>query len=345
MAQLKDLAEHVGGTVVGDGNIEIQRVAPIDSAVEGEITFVANPKYLPKLAQTRASAAIVAPGVEKPGLPLLVCRNPYLAFAKILTLLHTSKPAPLGILPGAQVSASARIGEGVTLYPGCYVGDGAAVGSGTVLHPGVVLYAGAEVGRDCLLHAGVVVREGCRLGDRVIVQPNAVIGSDGFGFAPDGPRYYKIPQVGIVVIEDDVEIGAGSCVDRAALGVTLIRRGVKIDNLVQIAHNVDIGEDSVFAAQVGIAGSAKIGRHATFGGQSAVAGHLRVGANVRVAGRGGVTGDVADNQNLAGLPMQPHREWLKTAMCLPHLPEMRRELHQLRQDLLQLKAKISEDND
>lgn len=342
MAQLKDLAEHVGGAVVGDGDIEIYRVAPIDTAAEGEITFVANPKYLPKLAQTRASAAIVAPGVDPVGLPLLVCRNPYLAFAKILTLLQARRPAALGILPGAQVSPSARVGEGVSLYPGCYVGDEAVVGSGTILHPGVVLYAGAQIGKECLLHAGVVVREGCRIGDRVIVQPNAVIGSDGFGFAPDGPHYYKIPQVGIVVIEDDVEIGAGSCIDRAAMGVTLIRRGVKLDNLVQIAHNVVVGEDTVLAAQVGIAGSAEIGRHCTFGGQAAVAGHIKIGDNAMIGGRGGVTGNLAGSQVVSGTPVMPHKEWLKASMSFAHLPEMRKELGRLRKQMEALELQLKE---
>lgn len=342
MAQLKDLAELVGGTVIGDGSVEIQRVAPIDHAVEGEITFVANPKYLPKLAKTRASAAIVAPGVESAGLPLLVCRNPYLAFAKILTLLQAGKPSPLGVLPGAQVSATAQIGEGVTLYPGCYVGDEVVVGAGSILHPGVVLYAGVQVGQDCLLHAGVVVREGCRLGNRVILQPNAVIGSDGFGFAPDGPRYFKIPQVGIVVIEDDVEIGAASCVDRAAMGVTLIRRGVKIDNLVQIAHNVTVGEDTVLAAQVGLAGSSEIGRHCTFGGQAAVAGHIKVGDNAMIGGRGGVTGNLAGNQVVSGTPVMPHKEWLKASMSFAHLPEMRKEISRLRKQMEALELQFKE---
>lgn len=342
MARLKDLAEHVGGTVVGDGSIEITRVAPIDSAAAGDITFVANPKYLPKLAQTRASAAIVAPGVDTAGLPLLVCRNPYLAFAKILTLLQGSRPEPVGILPGAQVSPSARIGEGVSLYPGCYVGDEAVVGSGTILHPGVVLYAGVQVGQECLLHGGVVVREGCRIGDRVILQPNAVIGSDGFGFAPDGPRYFKIPQVGIVVIEDDVEIGAGSCIDRAAMGVTLIRRGVKLDNLVQIAHNVVVGEDSVLAAQVGISGSTEIGRHCTFGGQAGTAGHIKIGDNVMIGGRGGVTGNLEGNQVVSGTPVMPHKEWLKASMSFAHLPAMRKELARLRKQMEALELQLKE---
>ena len=342
MAQLKELAEQVGGLVVGDDSLEITRVAPIDTAVAGEITFVANPKYLPKLAQTRASAAIVAPGVDAGGLSLLVCRNPYLAFAKILTLLQASRPAPLGILPGAQVAPTARIGEGVSLYPGCYVGDEVVVGAGTILHPGVVLYAGAQVGQDCLLHAGAVVREGCRLGDRVIVQPNAVIGSDGFGFAPDGPRYFKIPQVGTVVIEDDVEVGAGSCIDRAAMGVTLIRRGVKIDNLVQIAHNVVVGEDTVLAAQVGISGSTEIGRHCTFGGQAGTAGHIKIGDNVMIGGRGGVTGNLEGNQVVSGTPVMPHKEWLKASMSFAHLPAMRKELGQLKKQLQALELQIKE---
>ncbi len=342
MALLKDLAAHVGGSVVGDEAVTIERVAPIDGAGPGDITFVANPKYLSRLAQTRASAVIVAPGVDAAGLPLLVCRNPYLAFAKILTLLHTAKAAPQGVLPGAIVAATARLGEGVTLHPGCYVGEDVQVGSGTVLHPGVVLYSGVQVGEDCLLHAGVVVREGCRLGHRVIVQPNAVIGSDGFGFAPDGQRYFKIPQVGTVVIEDDVEIGAGSCIDRAAMGVTLIRRGVKVDNLVQIAHNVVVGEDTVLAAQVGIAGSAEIGRHCTFGGQAAVAGHIKVGDNAMIGGRGGVTGNLAGNQVVSGTPVMPHKEWLKASMSFARLPEMRKELSRLRKQMEVLELQLKE---
>jgi UDP-3-O-[3-hydroxymyristoyl] glucosamine N-acyltransferase len=186
------------------------------------------------------------------------------------------------------------------------------------------------------VYAGVVIRERCVLGDRVIVQPNAVIGSDGFGFAPDGQRYVKIPQVGRVIVEDDVEIGACSCIDRGTLGDTRIGRGTKIDNLVQVAHNVQVGDDCILVSQSGIAGSSVVGRHCTFGGQAAVAGHLKLGDNVTIAGRGGVTNDVASNQVMAGLPLMPHREWLKSAMTMTHLPEMRRELRQLRQRLLEL---------
>jgi UDP-3-O-[3-hydroxymyristoyl] glucosamine N-acyltransferase len=214
-----------------------------------------------------------------------------------------------------------------------------------VLHPNVTVYPWAEIGEDCTVYAGVVIRERCVLGNRVIVQPNAVIGSDGFGFAPDGQRYVKIPQVGRVVVEDDVEIGAGTCVDRGTLNDTRIRRGTKIDNLVQIGHNAQIGEDCILVAQVGISGSTVIGRHCTFGGQSAASGHLKVGDNVTIAARGGVSGDVEPNQVMAGFPLQPHREWLKAAMTMTHLPEMRRELHQLRQRLQALEQHFPEEHD
>ncbi len=344
MATLEQLATLVGGSVIGDGNLEISRVAPIDTAGPGEITFVANPKYLSRLAQTRAAAAIVAPGTEAPGLPLLVCANPYLAFAKILTALQVQRPAPGGVMAGASVDPSAQLAEEVTIHPGCVVGPEVTIGRGTILYPGVILYAGVSIGADCILHGGAVVREGCRLGDRVILQPNAVIGSDGFGFAPDGNRYFKIPQVGIVEIGDDVEIGACCCIDRAAMGVTRIGRGTKLDNLVQIAHNVTIGEDTILVAQVGIAGSTTIGNHCTFGGQSAVVGHVKVGDNVMLGGQSGIAGNTEGNQILSGSPAMPHREWLKASMSFAKLPEMRKELTRLRRQLDRLETLVKEKN-
>lgn len=345
MVTLQQLAELVGGQVTGDPEQEIRRVAPIDSAGDGEITFLSNSKYLPKLAETKASAVIVANGVEVEDRNLLVCANPYLAFAKVLTHLHQSAPARSGILPGAHVADSARCGEGVTIYPGCVVGERVTIGRGTVLHPGVIIYDDVTIGEDCLLHAGSVVREECRLGDRVILQPSAVIGSDGFGFAPDGPRYYKIPQVGIVVLEDDVEVGACSCVDRAALGETRICRGVKLDNLVQIGHNVTVGEDTVMAGQTGIAGSTKIGRHCTFGGKTGTAGHIEVGDNIIVAGGGGIANSVeggAQPRILSGAPAFEHRDWLKASMVFPKLPELRKEVRILKKQVEQLQEKLKE---
>ncbi|OEU72279.1 MAG: UDP-3-O-(3-hydroxymyristoyl)glucosamine N-acyltransferase [Desulfuromonadales bacterium C00003093] len=342
-ATLKQLAEMVGGELRGDPELQINRVFPIDLAQEGDITFIANPKYLSKLEDCRASAVILAPGIDAPGRNLLVCANPYLAFAKILTFLQGSVSTGKGVLAGAQIAASAVLDETVTAHPGAVVGENVTIGPGTVLHPGVVIYADVVIGRDCLLHAGAVVREGCRLADRVILQPSAIIGADGFGFAPDGSSYYKIPQVGIVVLEDDVEIGACSCVDRAVFGETRIRRGTKLDNLVQIGHNVEIGEDTVMVSQSGIAGSTKIGRHCTFGGQSAIAGHLSVGDNVTIGARGGASGNVAPDQVLSGLPLMPHKQWLKMTMSLPKVPEMRKELQQLKKRLAELEALIQED--
>jgi len=340
---LAQLAELVGAEIKGDPQVEIQQVYPIDLAQEGDITFVANPKYLSKLGDCRASAVIVAPGVDLPAGNFLITANPYLAFAKVLTFLQRSEGAVQGVQPGAHIADSAQLAEAVTVYPGAVIGENVKIGSGTVLHPGVVIYAGVVIGADCLLHAGAIVREGCRLGDRVILQPSAVIGADGFGFAPDGSSYYKIPQVGIVVLEDDVEIGACSCVDRAALGETRIRRGTKLDNLVQIGHNAEVGEDTIIVSQVAVAGSSKIGNHCTFGGQAAVAGHVTVGDNVTIGARGGASGNVESDQVLSGVPLIPHKEWLRMTMSLPKVPEMRKELQQLKKRLAELEVLLKED--
>jgi UDP-3-O-[3-hydroxymyristoyl] glucosamine N-acyltransferase len=343
---LGTLADLVGGQVRGNADLLISGVAPLDRAGSTEIGFLANPKYRGQLDGTRAAAVIVHPSMAGSlDRPLLLCANPYLAFARILAHFHPPPNLPSGLQAGATVDATAIIAAGATISPGCVIGAGARVGRGSVLHPNVTVYPQAEIGEDCTVYAGVVIRERCMLGDRVIVQPNAVIGSDGFGFAPDGPRYVKIPQVGRVIVEADVEIGACTCVDRGTLDDTRIRRGTKIDNLVQIGHNAQVGEDCILVSQVGISGSTVIGRHCTFGGQSATSGHLKVGDNVTIAARGGVSGDVDANQVMAGLPLQPHREWLKTAMTMTHLPEMRRELKQLRQRLEALEHHFPEEHD
>ena len=338
------LADLVGGCVSGDPSTAISGVAPLDVAGPEQISFLANPKFQSKLADSQAAAIIVHSSLKgRMQTPLLLVANPYLAFAKILTFFEVPPHVGQGIMAGAHVHPDARIGTNVTIEPGCVVCAGATVGDGSHLHPNVVIGADAVIGNDCLLYANVTVREKCVLGNRVILQPGAVIGADGFGFAPDGQGYYKIPQVGHVVIEDDVEIGACSCIDRGTLGITRIARGVKIDNLVQIAHNVHLGEHTVMAAQVGIAGSTVIGKHCTLGGQAAVAGHVKVGDNVTLAGRGGIANNVDGNQSLAGLPAMPHREWLKATMTMTHLPEMRRELKQLKNQVDELKRKLSEE--
>jgi len=341
MAALQQLAELVGGRVVGDSGVEILRVAPIDRAGEDEITFLTNPKYLPLLDKCKASAVIVTPGVEVTSTNLVICSNPYLAFAKILTHLQCPPLQSAGVLPGAYIAESARYGENVTIHPGCVVGENVTIGNGATLFPGVIIYNDVVIGDNCILHAGSIVREECQLGDRVILQPSAIIGSDGFGFAPDGTSYYKIPQVGIVVLEDDVEIGACCCIDRAALGETRIQRGTKLDNMVHIAHNVTVGEDTVITAQVGIAGSSRVGNHCTFGGQSGVVGHVKVGDNVTIGGRGVVANNLeVDGKNtvFSGFPAIPHKTWLKAAMTLSKLPEMRKKISKLEKQLEQLES-------
>jgi UDP-3-O-[3-hydroxymyristoyl] glucosamine N-acyltransferase len=340
------LAELIGGQVRGNADLLISGVAPLDRAGPGEISFLANPKYRGQLENTRAGAVIVHPSLD--GVierTLLLYANPYLAFAKILAYFHPAPRLPQGAHPAATVDPTAIIAPTAAISAGCVVGAGARIGSGSMLHANVTVYPYAEIGNDCVLHAGAVIRERCVLGDRVILQPNAVVGSDGFGFAPDGERYEKIPQVGRVVIEDDVEIGACSCVDRGTLGDTLIGRGTKIDNLVQIAHNVRVGENGILVSQSGIAGSTTVGRHCTVGGQAGIAGHLKIGDSVTIAGRGGASNHVEDNQNMAGFPLMPHREWLKMAMTMTHLPEMRKELQQLNQRLLALENNLREELD
>jgi UDP-3-O-[3-hydroxymyristoyl] glucosamine N-acyltransferase len=343
MASLKQLAALIDGEIVGDDSLEINRLAPIDGAGSGDITFIANPKYLPFLATTKASAILVDRPLDREDIAYLICKNPYLAFAKVLTHLNVRKPEPLGVLPGAHVAATAVLGKGITVYPGVTIGEHVEVGDGSILYPNVVVYDRVKIGSNCQIHAGTVIREECIVGDRVIVQPNAVIGSDGFGFAPDGEAYYKIPQVGIVVIEDDVEIGAGSCIDRAAMGVTRIGQGCKLDNMVQIAHNVTLGPHTVMASQSGIAGSAKIGRHCTFGGQSATTGHISVGDNVTLGGRGGIAGNMDGNQVVSGIPAIPHKEWLKSSMVFPKLPQMKKEIAALKRQLDALQAQVEKE--
>jgi UDP-3-O-[3-hydroxymyristoyl] glucosamine N-acyltransferase len=340
------LADLVDGQVRGNADLLVSGVAPLDRAGPGEISFLVKPKFRGQLETTQAGAVIVHPSLDGAiDRTLLLCANPYLAFARILAHFHPAPHLPQGLHPAASVDPTAVVAATATIGAGCVVGAGARIGAGSVLHANVTVYPHAEIGRNCLIHAGVVIREQCVVGDRVIIQPNAVIGSDGFGFAPDGQRYEKIPQVGRVIVEDDVEIGASSCVDRGTLDDTRIRRGTKVDNLVQIGHNVQVGEDCILVAQVGIAGSAEIGRHCTFGGQSATSGHLKIGDNVTIAARGGVSSHVESNQVMAGFPLMPHREWLKMAMTMTHLPEMRRELHQLKQHLLKLEKHTDKDQE
>ena len=342
---LAELAVRVGGAVDGDGSLRLAGVAALENAGPEHVSFFSNRKYRAAFEASRAGAVVVEPGEKvAQGRTVLRIRNAYLAFAKITTLFHPPPAALPGVAPSAVINPAARVHPSAQVAALASVGAEAEVGPRTIVGPGVHLGDGVRVGADCLLHPGAVVRERCVLGDRVIVQPGAVIGSDGFGFAFDpegegaGPRHYKFPQVGIVVVEDDVEIGAGTCIDRAALGVTRIGRGAKIDNLVQIAHNVEVGPLSILVAQAGIAGSTKLGMGVVMGGQVGVIGHLTLGDGVKIGAQSGVMEDIGPGEVWSGSPAQPHVEWLKAVAALEKLAEMRRELVRLRKEVAQLQA-------
>jgi UDP-3-O-[3-hydroxymyristoyl] glucosamine N-acyltransferase len=331
--RLSELADRLGCRVRGDGNVEIARARGIREAEPGDLTFLANPKYAPQVATTRASAVVVAPEVPT-ALPSLLSSNPYLTFAQALTLLHpTPRPQP-GVHPTAHVDPTAGLAADVSVGAFAVIGARTRVGARTAIHPHVVLYDDVEIGEDCLLHSGVHVREGCRLGQRVILQNGVVIGGDGFGFAKDEAGHHqKIPQVGIVVVEDDVEIQANTTVDRAALSETRIGRGTKIDNLVQVAHSVTIGDDSLLCAQVGIAGSTKLGRRVTLAGQVGVVGHLEIGDDVVATAQTGVGHSVPQGRIVSGSPDIENRVWLRATVLFAKLPELLRRLRAIEKRL------------
>lgn len=340
--RLSQLASEIGAEVVGDPEAEVRAVATLHEATAGQVSFLANPKYRPLLARTAASAVIVRPEDRVGGINLLVTRDPYLAFAKAVSLLHPVEHPRRGVEAGAHVHPTARLGANVTVLAGAAVEEAAEIGEGTVLYPGVYVGREARIGRHCILYPNAVVREQCVLGDRVILQPGAVIGSDGFGYARDGARQVKIPQVGIVVLEDDVEVGASTTVDRAALGETRVGRGTKIDNLVQVGHNVTVGEDCVIVAQAGIAGSSRLGNRVVLAGQAAVAGHISLGDGVMVGGQSGVAADVEPRAVVSGSPAFPHREWVKASLVYKKLPELRHKVLELERRLASLEAGIGE---
>ncbi|HVQ29906.1 MAG TPA: UDP-3-O-(3-hydroxymyristoyl)glucosamine N-acyltransferase [Vicinamibacteria bacterium] len=336
---LSDLAGRLGCTLRGSGSVEVTRVKGLDEAGPGDLTFVANPKYLGKLGATRASAVILAPEVECP-LPSLLTPEPYLAFARAVALLHPSPPLEAGVHPQACVDPTATIGEGAHVAAFAFVGPRVRVGARTVVRPHVALYEDVEVGDDCVLHSGVQVREGCRLGHRVVVHNGSVIGADGFGFAKDAEgRYLKIPQVGIVVIEDDVEIGALTAIDRAALGETRIGRRTKLDNLVQIGHSVTIGADSIVAAQVGIAGSTKIGDRVTLAGQVGIVGHISIGDGTIATAKTGIGHSIPAGSIVSGAPEMENRAWLKSTLVFAKLPELQKRVRELERALAEAKKR------
>jgi len=341
---LQELADFIGGEVIGDPRLVVSGISSLDAAQEGEITFVAQPKYIPQAHKTRASAVIVPQNIEDITKPLIVTENPYLAYAKIATLFHQHPPVPRGVSEGAVVGEQTRIGKDVSIYPMAFIGNKVTIADRVVIYPHTFIGDESFVDQDTIIYSHVSIRERCRIGKRVIIHSGTVVGSDGFGFAPDGSRYHKIPQVGTVQIDDDVEIGANNTIDRGALGRTWIKRGVKTDNLVHIAHNVVVGEDTLLVAQVGVSGSTTIGNHVTLAGQVGVVGHLTIGDNTMVGAKTGVSASLPANSIVSGYPHMPHRQWLKSSRCFPLLPEMRKKLSRLEEQLKNLEEALDKNN-
>lgn len=324
----QQIAAFVGGTVVGDANAAVHTFSKIEEAQEGSLTFLSNPKYTPYIYSTRATIVLVNNDFE-PEQPiaatLIKTANAYESLAKLMTLYNASQPHTSGISSLAYVDKTARIAEGVSIAPFAYVGKDVEIGEGTVLNPHVVIYDGCKIGAHCTLHAG------------------CVIGADGFGFAPAADGYDKIPQIGNVEIEDNVEIGANTCVDRATMGSTVIHKGAKLDNLIQVAHNVVIGSNTVMAAQSGIAGSTKLGEWCMIGGGAGITGHVTIGNRVQAGAHTGITGNVKDGITVSGYPHMEQHKFRRSYAALRSLPEMMTELNQLKKEVEQLKQQLAKD--
>ncbi len=326
--------------VAGDPSVEIEGVAPFDSARQGDITYIKSKKFCHLLETTSASAVITPIHVESDQKDLLWAENPQLAFAKILAFYHQKPYQPTGIHETAWISPTATLGKDVSVGPFAFFADQVVIGDGVVIHPGVYIGENSAIGEETVIHANVSIYDGVTIGKRVILHSGVVVGSDGFGYVRDGNTHFKIPQVGGVTIEDDVEIGANSTIDRGTMGQTVIKRGVKIDNLVQVAHNVIIGQDSIIVAQVGIAGSTRIGRNVILAGQVGVADHIEIGDNVIIGAQAGVGKSIPPNQILQGSPTMPQREFLRSSVLIPRLPQIKRTVDELVKRIKVLEEKI-----
>lgn len=339
----KQIAEYLGGTVEGDENASVKTFAKIEEGVKGAISFLANMHYAHYLYTTESSIVLVNKDfVPEHELKATLIRvdNAYEAIARLLTLYQSTMQKRKGIHPLACVAESAQVGEDSYVGPFAYIGENAVVGKGCQIYSGVVIEERAVVGDDCLFYPNVSVYHDCKIGNRVTLHSGCVIGADGFGFAPAADGYEKIPQIGIVTIEDDVEIGANTCVDRSTMGSTYIRKGVKLDNLVQIAHNCEVGSNTVMSAQVGVAGSTKIGQWCMFGGQVGIAGHIVIGDRVLSGAQAGIVGnrDVRKGHvTVQGSPAIDAKDFMRSSVVFKYLPEMRKEIESLKKEIEELK--------
>ena len=341
----KQIAEFLGGTVDGNENAAVHTFAKIEEGVPGALSFLANVKYTHYLYSTQSSVVLVNKDFtpEQPvSATLIRVDNAYESLAKLMSLYASMKPGRSGISSLASVSEKAKIGQNVYIGPFSVVEDGAVIGDNTQIYPHVIVGEGASVGADCILYPHVTIYYGCKIGNRCILHAGSVIGADGFGFAPTPQGYNKIPQIGIVQLEDDVEIGANTCIDRSTMGRTVIHKGVKLDNLIQVAHNVEIGENTVMSAQTGIAGSTQVGEWCMIGGQCGISGHLTLGNKVNLAAKTGVISSLEDGATMMGYPGIGYRNFLRSSLIYKDLPEMSKTIRNLEKEIEELKAKLAE---
>ncbi|UCD34742.1 MAG: UDP-3-O-(3-hydroxymyristoyl)glucosamine N-acyltransferase [Nitrospiraceae bacterium] len=327
--KLRQLAERIGGRISGNADTEITGVSGIGEARSGDITYLRDRSAVADVSAIAASAVIVRQEMDGITIPMLVSDNPLFTFAKALEVFHERPCAPLGVSGGAYIGSNVTMGNDVSVHPRAHVSDGAVLGSRVTLCPGTFVGEGVTIGDDSFIYPNVTIRENVRIGRKVIIHPGSVIGSDGYGYVVEKGIHYKIPQVGGVIIDDDVEIGACVCIDRATTGTTHIGRGTKIDNLVQIAHNVKIGKNCLIVAQVGIAGSVKIGDGAVIAGQAGIRDHITLGSRVMVGAQSGVTGDIPGGEVWSGTPAIPHKTWLRAQSIFAKLPEFARRIQEL----------------
>ena len=340
----KQIAEFIQGTIVGDENATVHTFAKIEEGIPGAISFLSNPKYTHYIYDTQSSIVLVNKDFEPEKeikATLIKVDNAYESLAKLLNLYEMSKPKKTGVDPLAYIAPTAKIGENVYIAPFACVGDNAEIGDNTSLHPHATVGSGAKVGSNCILYPHATVYHDCRVGNNCILHAGSVVGADGFGFAPSPEGYEKIPQIGIAILEDNVEIGANTCIDRATMGATIIRKGVKLDNLIQIAHNVEVGSNTVMASQVGVAGSTKIGEWCMLGGQVGVAGHITIGNKVNMGAQSGVHGSIKDGEALIGTPPIGLKNYFKSSAVFKKLPEMYLELNSLKKEIEELKKQLN----
>ena len=340
----KQIAEYIQGVIIGDEEATVHTFAKIEEGIPGALSFLSNPKYTHYIYDTKSSIVLVNKDFQPERdiqATLIKVDNAYESLAKLMTLYEMSKPKKSGIDPLASVAASAKIGKNVYIGAFACIEEGAEIGDNAYIHPHVTVGCNAKVGENTILYPQVNIYHDCRVGNQCIIHAGAVIGADGFGFAPNAEGYEKIPQIGIAIIEDNVEIGANTCIDRSTMGATIVHKGVKLDNLIQVAHNVEVGSHTVMASQVGIAGSTKIGEWCMFGGQVGVAGHIQIGDHVNVGAQSGIPGNTKSGSSLMGYPAIEPKQFARSSAVFKKLPDMYSELGRLQREIEELKKQLN----